>query len=309
MDVLNKYITDQYALYNADTCELIREFPDDSMHFEIYSPPFSSLYTYSNSDRDLGNSKSDEQFFEHFHYITGELFRILKPGRIMAVHCMNLPTSKEKDGFIGIKDFRGELIREFQSVGFIYHAEVTIWKNPVTAMQRTKALGLLHKQIKKDSCMSRMGIPDYIIVMRKPGENLEPVTHTNETYPVSKWQEVASPIWEYEHSPVWWDINQSDTLNVRAARDGRDERHICPLQLPVIERLLDLYTNKGDVVFTPFLGIGSEVYQAVKMERRGVGIELKSSYFDCAVDNMKSLEIDKAQMNIFDYIKEERYAT
>ena len=190
---------------------------------------------------------------------------------------MNLPTSKEKDGFIGIKDFRGDLIREFQSVGFIYHAEVTIWKNPVTAMQRTKALGLLHKQIKKDSCMSRMGIPDYIIIMRKPGENLEPVTHTNETYPVSKWQD-------------------------RAARDGRDERHICPLQLPVIERLVELYTNKGDVVFTPFMGIGSEVYQSVKMERRGIGIELKPSYFDCAADNMKSLEIDKAQMTIFDFM-------
>jgi hypothetical protein len=215
---------------------------------------------------------------------------------------MNLPTSKERDGFIGIKDFRGELIREFQSVGFIYHAEVCIWKNPVTAMQRTKALGLLHKQIKKDSCMSRMGIPDYIIIMRKPGENLEPVTHTNETYPVSKWQDVASPIWEYEHTPVWWDINQTDTLNVRAARDGRDERHICPLQLPVIERLVELYTNKGDVVFTPFMGIGSEVYQSVKMERRGIGIELKPSYFDCAVDNMKSLEIDKAQMTIFDFM-------
>ena len=303
MDVLDKYITEKYALYNADTCELIREFPDDSVHFEIYSPPFSSLYTYSNSDRDLGNSKNDEQFFEHFRFITSELFRILKPGRIMAVHCMNLPTSKERDGFIGIKDFRGELIREFQSVGFIYHAEVCIWKNPVTAMQRTKALGLLHKQIKKDSCMSRMGIPDYVVIMRKPGANPEPVMHTNESYPVSHWQNVASPIWEYEHTPVWWDINQSDTLNARAARDGRDERHICPLQLPVIERLVELYTNPDDIVFTPFLGIGSEVYQSVKMGRRGIGIELKPSYFKCAVDNMQSLEIEKAQMSIFDFLE------
>ena len=303
MDVLDKYITEKYALYNADTCELIREFPDDSVHFEIYSPPFSSLYTYSNSDRDLGNSKNDEQFFEHFRFITSELFRILKPGRIMAVHCMNLPTSKERDGFIGIKDFRGELIREFQSVGFIYHAEVCIWKNPVTAMQRTKALGLLHKQIKKDSCMSRMGIPDYVVIMRKPGANPEPVMHTNESYPVSHWQNVASPIWEYEHTPVWWDINQSDTLNARAARDGCDERHICPLQLPVIERLVELYTNPDDIVFTPFLGIGSEVYQSVKMGRRGIGIELKPSYFKCAVDNMQSLEIEKAQMSIFDFLE------
>lgn len=302
MDCLNKYITDDFAIYNADTCELIKSFPDESMHFEIYSPPFSSLYTYSNSDRDLGNSKTDAQFFEHFHFITKELYRILKPGRMMAVHCMNLPTSKEKDGVIGIKDFRGDLIREFQSVGFIYHAEVCIWKNPVTAMQRTKALGLLHKQIKKDSCMSRMGIPDYVVIMRKPGTNPEPVTHTNATYPVSHWQEVASPIWEYDHSPVWWDINQSDTLNVRMARDGRDERHICPLQLPVIERLVELYTNKGDVVFTPFMGIGSEVYQSVKMGRRGVGIELKEIYFDCAVKNMEMLEAESNQASIFDFL-------
>lgn len=284
--------------------ELIQEIPDEYVHCEIYSPPFSSLYTYSNSDRDLGNSKDDDEFFEHFHFITKELYRILKPGRIMAVHCMNLPTSKEKDGFIGIKDFRGGLIQEFQSVGFIYHAEVCIWKNPVTAMQRTKALGLLHKQLKKDSCMSRMGIPDYIVIMRKPGENKEPVTHTNQTYPVSEWQEVASPIWEYEHSPVWWDINQSDTLNARAARDNRDERHICPLQLPVIERLINLYTNPGDIVFTPFMGIGSEVYQAVLMGRKGVGIELKEAYFDCAVRNMQNADMSNAQETIFDFLKE-----
>lgn len=302
MDCVNKYIGNGCALYNGDSIELIKAFPDESMHFEVYSPPFSSLYTYSNSDRDLGNSKTDEQFFEHFHFLTTELFRILKPGRMMAVHCMNLPTSKERDGFIGIKDFRGELIREFQSVGFIYHAEVCIWKNPVTAMQRTKALGLLHKQIKKDSCMSRMGIPDYVVIMRKPGDNPERVTHTNDTYPVSEWQNVASPIWEYDHSPVWWDINQSDTLNVRMARDGRDERHICPLQLPVIERLLKLYTNPNDIVFTPFLGIGSEVYQAILMGRRGVGIELKKSYFDCAVENVKNAIIESSQPTLFDFI-------
>ena len=303
MDCVNKYIGNGCALYNGDSVELIKAFPDESMHFEIYSPPFLSLYTYSNSDRDLGNSKTDEQFFEHFHFLTTELFRILKPGRIMAVHCMNLPTSKERDGFIGIKDFRGELIREFQSVGFIYHAEVCIWKNPVTAMQRTKALGLLHKQIKKDSCMSRMGIPDYVVIMRKPGDNPERVTHTNDTYPVSEWQNVASPIWEYDHSPVWWDINQSDTLNVRMARDGRDERHICPLQLPVIERLVKLYTNPNDIVFTPFLGIGSEVYQSILMGRRGVGIELKKSYFDCAVENVKNAEIEASQPTLFDFME------
>lgn len=299
MDCLNQYQGKNFYLLNGDTTELIRNFPDNSMHFEIYSPPFSSLYTYSNSDRDLGNSKNDEEFFTHFHFITSELFRILKPGRIMAVHCMNLPTSKERDGFIGIKDFRGDLIREFQSAGFIYHSEVCIWKNPVTAMQRTKALGLLHKQLKKDSCMSRTGIPDYIVIMRKPGDNPEPVTHTNETFPVSDWQEYASPIWQYDFSPCWWDINQSDTLNVRMARESKDERHICPLQLPVIERLLKMYTNEGDTVFTPFLGIGSEVYQAVLMKRKGIGIELKTSYFNCAVENCKAAEMKNEELRLF----------
>lgn len=305
MDCLDKKITDDYAIYCADTCELIREFPDESMHMELYSPPFSSLYTYSNSDRDLGNSKTDEQFFEHFHFIVEELYRILKPGRIMAVHCMNLPTSKERDGFIGIKDFRGDLIREFQRVGFIYHAEVCIWKDPVTAMQRTKALGLLNKQKNKDSCMSRMGIPDYIVIMRKPGENPEPVTHTNDDYPISHWQDVASPIWDYEHTPVWWDINQTDTLNVRAAREGKDERHICPLQLPVIERLVELYTNERDTIFTPFMGIGSEVYQAVKMGRRGIGIELKEAYYKCAENNLDNLDLEKKQVSLDDFLKME----
>lgn len=299
MDCLNQYQGKNFYLLNGDTTELIRNFPENSMHFEIYSPPFSSLYTYSNSDRDLGNSKNDEEFFTHFHFITSELFRILKPGRIMAVHCMNLPTSKERDGFIGIKDFRGDLIREFQSAGFIYHSEVCIWKNPVTAMQRTKALGLLHKQLKKDSCMSRTGIPDYIVIMRKPGENPEPVTHTNETFPVSDWQEYASPIWQYDFSPCWWDINQSDTLNVRMARESKDERHICPLQLPVIERLLKMYTNEGDTVFTPFLGIGSEVYQAVLMGRKGIGIELKTSYYNCAVENCKAAEMKNEELRLF----------
>lgn len=300
--VLDKYIDDKTALYCGDTTEVITQFGDDSVDMEVYSPPFSSLYTYSNSDRDLGNCKDDVEFFTHFGFITKELYRILKPGRIMAVHCMNLPTSKEKDGYIGIRDFRGDLIRAFQKVGFIYHAEVCIWKNPVTAMQRTKALGLLHKQLKKDSCMSRMGIPDYVVFMRKPGDNPERVTHTNETYPVSEWQNVASPIWDEVNSPVWWDINQSDTLNARMPKDDESERHICPLQLPVIERCLRLYSNEGDVIFTPFLGIGSEVYQAVKMKRRGIGIELKPAYYEAAVENVKRAEMELNQMTLLDFI-------
>lgn len=303
MKILNQYITDDCALYNADSVEAIKMIPDNSVGLEVYSPPFSSLYTYSNSDRDLGNSKTDDEFFTHFGFLIDDLLRILKPGRIMAVHCMNLPTSKQNDGYIGIKDFRGQLIRAFQDHGFIYHSEVCIWKNPVTAMQRTKALGLLHKQLKKDSCMSRMGIPDYVVFMRKPGENPDRVTHTNQSFPVSQWQEYASPIWDEYNSPVWWDINQSDTLNARGAKDEESERHICPLQLPVIERIIKMYSNEGDTVFTPFLGIGSEVYQALKMNRKGIGIELKPAYFDEAVRNIKDVEVEKHQTTLFDFMQ------
>lgn len=301
MKVLDQYSTDRYTLINGDTCEVITTIPDGSVGFSVFSPPFSSLYTYSNSDRDLGNSRNDEEFFTHFEFIVKELYRILMDGRIVAIHCMNLPTSKERDGFIGIKDFRGDLIRLFQKVGFIYHAEVCIWKNPVTAMQRTKALGLLHKQIKKDSCMSRMGIPDYVVFMRKPGENPDRVTHTGEDFPVDLWQDYASPIWDELNSPVWWEINQSNTLN-RMFADEESERHICPLQLDVIERCLKMYSKEGDVVFTPFMGIGSEVYQAVKMNRKGFGIELKREYFLQAKSNMMNLDDEDKQMSIEEYL-------
>lgn len=301
MNIVDQYTTDRYTLVNGDTTEVIKGIPDDSIGLSVYSPPFSSLYTYSNSDRDLGNSRNDEEFFTHFEFIVKELYRILMPGRIMAVHCMNLPTSKERDGFIGIRDFRGDLIRIFQKCGFIYHAETTIWKDPVVAMQRTKAPGLLHKQLKKDSCMSRMGIPDYIVFMRKGGVNPERVSHTNESFPVGLWQQYASPAWEEYASPVWWDINQSDTLN-RMFSDEESERHICPLQLGVIDRVVKMYSNEGDVVFTPFMGIGSEVYQAVKMGRKGFGIELKKEYYEQAKKNLQTLDDERNQMTLFDYV-------
>ena len=281
MNVKNQYVDERMALYHGDSCEVLTEIPSDSIHFEIYSPPFASLYTYSNSERDLGNSKNKHEFYEHFEFIVKELYRVLMPGRLMAVHCMNLPTSKSRDGFIGIDDFRGDLIRLFESVGFVYHSEVCIWKDPVIAMQRTKALGLLHKQIKKDSAMCRQGIPDYLVVMRKLGDNPEPVTHTNETFPVDVWQKYASPIWT--------DINPSDTLQYRSARDNEDEKHICPLQLTVIRRALNLWTNPNDVVLTPFMGIGSEVVTALENGRRAVGVELKDSYYRQAEKNARAV--------------------
>lgn len=296
MNVKDSRTADKYALYNGDSCEVLKELPSDSVHYEIYSPPFASLYTYSNSDRDLGNSRSEEEFFEHFDFIAKELYRVLKPGRLMSFHCMNLPTSKEKDGFIGIRDFRGALIRFFEKHGFIFHSEVCIWKDPVTAMQRTKALGLLYKQLKKDSAMSRQGIPDYLVTMRKPGENPERVTHTEAEFPCSVWQKYASP--------VWMDINQSRTLQYRSARENEDERHICPLQLDVIERAIELWTNPGDVVLTHFLGIGSEAYVALKTGRKAIGVELKESYFRQAVSNCESVTAQE-QAQLFEFISPE----
>lgn len=283
-------VTSKYAIYCGDSCEVMQNIPDNSLHFSVYSPPFASLYTYSNSERDLGNCRTHAEFYEQFKFIAKELYRVLMPGRNMSFHCMNLPTSKERDGYIGIRDFRGELIRIFEDVGFIFHSEVCIWKDPVTAMQRTKALGLLHKQIKKDSCMSRQGIPDYLVTMRKPGENLEPVTHTNESFPVDAWQQYASP--------VWMDIRPSDTLQYMSAREQDDERHICPLQLEVIKRAILLWTNENDIVFTPFMGIGSEAYMALKLKRRAVGIELKESYYDVAERNVRSA-VEYEQISLF----------
>lgn len=273
---------ENFLIRLGDCVEKIKDIKDNSIHYSIYSPPFASLYTYSNSERDMGNCKTHSEFYQHFRYLAKELHRVIMPGRLMSFHCMNLPTSKERDGFIGINDFRGELIRIFQDVGFIFHSEVCIWKDPVTAMQRTKALGLLHKQIKKDSCMSRQGIPDYLVTMRKDGDNPERVSHTNETFPVSMWQRYASP--------VWMDINPSDTLQKESARENNDERHICPLQLQVIERGIELWTNPGDTVLSPFAGIGSEGYQAIKMGRKYIGFELKESYFRCACNNLMRVE-------------------
>lgn len=277
MNVLNQEVNEKFSLYNGDSVEVLKGIPDNSIHYSIFSPPFASLYTYSNSDRDMGNSKTDDEFYEHFTFLVKELYRVTMPGRLLSFHCMNLPTSKVRDGVIGIKDFRGLLIRIFTDAGWIYHSEVCIWKNPVTAMQRTKALGLLWKQLKKDSAMSRQGIPDFIVTMRKPGDNPERVTHTDESFPCNVWQKYASP--------VWMDINQSDTLQRKSAREDKDEKHICPLQLEVIKRCIELWSNPNDIVLDPFAGIGSTPYVALRMGRRGLGVELKESYYEQAVKN------------------------
>lgn len=278
--VIDQYIDENMALYNGDSAEILKGIPDDTVHFMIYSPPFASLYVYSNSERDLGNCRTLSEFYTQFEFIVKELYRCLMPGRLMAVHCMNLPTTKGRDGFIGIQDFRGDLIRLFQKAGFYYHSEICIWKDPVVQMQRTKALGLLHKQIKKDSSMSRQGLAEYLVIMRKPGDNPKPIAHSSNSFPVEEWQKYASP--------VWMDINPSDTLQSKSCRDDKDEKHICPLQLSVIRRAVDLWSNPGETVLTPFLGIGSEAYVALERGRKAIGIELKPSWFDQAVKNCKA---------------------
>jgi hypothetical protein len=282
MKVLDQCHGEKFAIYQADTCEVIRGVPDASVHYSVFSPPFASLYTYSASPRDMGNSADHDQFVDHLEFLVPELYRVTKPGRLLSFHCMLLPTSKMRDGVIGLRDFRGDLIRSFARAGWVHHSEVVIWKDPVTAMQRTKALGLLHIQLKKDSSMSRQGIPDYLVTMRKPGTNEEPIAHTDESFPVQLWQRYASP--------VWMDIDPSDTLQFRSAREEADERHICPLQLEVIRRALLLWSNPGDVVFSPFAGIGSEGYVALQEGRRFVGVELKRSYYEQAARNLSEVE-------------------
>jgi DNA modification methylase len=277
MSCINQVVTDKYTAIHGDCVEALKDLPDHCIGYSIFSPPFSSLYTYSNSPRDMGNCRDDEEFFDHFQYLVKELMRVMKPGRDVSFHCMMLPSSKERHGYIGLRDFRGDLIRAFQKEGFIFASEVTIWKDPVTAMQRTKALGLLHKTVRGNAAMSRQGIADYLVTMRSPGES-ERVTHGAE-YPVELWQKIASP--------VWMDINPSDTLQYRSARSAEDERHICPLQLEVIRRGIALWTNPGDIVLSPFMGIGSEGHVALEMDRKFVGVELKDSYYDQAVRNLE----------------------
>lgn len=297
MKVIDQSQGQDWALYHGDCIEVIKGIPDDSIHFSVFSPPFSQLYTYSSSDHDLGNSRNDNEFIQHFSFLVKELYRCLMPGRIIAMHCMNIPAMKSRDGFIGLKDFRGDLIRTFQSEDFIYHSEVMIWKDPVTQMQRTKALGLLHKQVVKDSAMSRQGLPDYLVMMRKPGGNPEPVSGELSGYvgtnklPSTGVESIN--IWQNYASPCWYDIDPGDTLQFRSARDNNDERHICPLQLQVIDRALQLWTNPGDVVLSPFAGIGSEGYSSLRMGRKFVGIELKESYYKAATNNLANAEGSK----------------
>jgi DNA modification methylase len=307
INAINQVINEQYAIYEGDSCELMQGISGNSIGYSLHSPPFEGLYKFSNSDRDVSNNEG-EGFWKHYGFIIKELLRITKPGRLASVHVMQLPTSKTKHGFIGMRDFRGEVVKAFQDAGWHFASEVCIWKDPVVAQQRTKSIRLLHKQVTKDSTISGQGLADYILTFRKPGINDEPCDGMFEFYigegdapePIEsrlgrqsedeakKWYSIE--VWQRYASPVWMDINQSRTLQYRGARDDKDEQHISPLQLDVIERCIHLWSNPGDVVFTPFLGIGSEVYGAVELGRKGIGIELKPSYFKQAVKNLEALQ-------------------
>jgi len=312
-NVINQIVNENYAIYEGDSCEIMPSLPSESIGYSLHSPPFEGLYKFSNSDRDVSNSSGDD-FYKHYGFIIEELFRITKTGRLASVHCMQLPTSITRDGFIGMRDFRGEIVRLFQSKGWVFHSEVCIWKDPVVAQQRTKSIRLLHKQVTKDASISGQGLADYILTFRKVGKNQDPVAGMFEYYigegnapePIEsrlkrqneedakKWYSIE--VWQRYASPVWMDISQSRTLQYRGGRDEKDEQHISPLQLDVIERCIHLWSNPNDVVFTPFLGIGSEVYGAVELGRKGLGIELKPTYFKQAVKNLSELKLNSERL-------------
>jgi hypothetical protein len=314
---LDQVVCDDYAIYHGDACELIRAVPTNSVHFGIHSPPFEGLYKFTNSDRDVSNNEGGA-FWEHYSFLIAELLRVTMPGRLHSVHVMQLPATKTREGFIGMRDFRGDVVRAYQAAGWIMHSEVCIWKDPVVAQQRTKSIRLLHKQLCKDSALSGQGLADYVVMFRKPGVNETPIAGGFDRYvgdgvdvsreayyrqaaaleaegktawPYAQWVSIMT--WQRYASPVWSDIRQTRTLQYRSARDEKDEQHISPLQLDVIERCIDLWSNPGETVLTPFMGIGSEVYCAVDAGRRGVGFELKDSYFRQSVLNMQRLADQK----------------
>lgn len=290
--VLDQCQTDQFQIYNADCLDVLAEMPAASIDFSIFSPPFVDLFCYSSSERDFGNAPDYESFFVMFAELTKQLARVVKPGRIVACHCIDIPAMKERDGYIGLKDFPGDIIKSFQAAGFIYHSRTTIWKDPLIEATRTKAIGLMHKQLCKDSVMSRCGLPDYLLAFRLPGENELPVAHPGGIHeyfgaddPGGQGEKRSHQVWRAYASPVWADVRQTLVLSHREAREEKDEKHLCPLQIDTIARAITLWSNPGEVVFTPFMGVGSEVYQAVTMGRKGVGVELKPTYYAQAVKN------------------------
>jgi hypothetical protein len=279
---------DNWHLMLGDSCERMAEIPPDSVGLSVYSPPFASLFTYSPSIRDLGNSSDRAEFIEHYGFIIRENLRVTMPGRVACVHVQQLTTTKSTNGVIGLTDFRGDVIRAYLGAGWIFHGEVTVNKDPQAQAIRTKAQALMFVTKNRDSSMTRPALADYLLLFRKPGENQVPIKN-----------DVSNEEWIDWAQPVWWDIRETRTLNARVAKDSADERHICPLQLDFIERCVRLWSNPGETVLSPFAGIGSEVYSAVKLGRRGLGIELKPSYWQTAVRNLEDLAAEMAVPDLF----------
>lgn len=277
----DNYVTDDargdgWHIMLGDSCERLAEIPDNSIDLSVFSPPFASLFTYSPSDRDLGNSTDRDQFLDHYRFIIDHLLRVVKPGRLVAVHCQQVTLQKAKDGHMGLTDFRGDLIRAHMDAGFIFHGEVTVDKDPQAQAIRTKAHALMFVSLKRDGCNVRPALADYVLIFRVPGDNAVPVI-----------TDVDNETWIEWARPIWTGIRESDTLNAAEGRDNDDERHICPLQLPLIERCVRLWTNKGETVLSPFAGIGSEGFEAVRLGRQFIGCELKPSYWSTACSNLE----------------------
>jgi DNA modification methylase len=322
VNVIDQTIEGDFAIYNSDCVAMLAGLPENSVHFALWSPPFQSLYVFSDDPRDVSNCRNDADFWKQYRWVLEGVYRALKPGRLITIHAMDLPTSITRDGFIGMRAFPDENRRLCEDIGFIFHSRTIIWKDPVSAMQRTKALGLLHKQIVKDSAMSRMGICDQMITMRKPGDNDEPISGTFEEYfgddmtdaqmtafadsnyetggRRSREENKSIHIWQRYASPVWMDCAQSDVLSHRVARAEHDERHISPLQLTPVRRCMDMWTNPGDIVMSPFTGIGTVGYVAMEMGRKFCGAELKSSYYRQAVANLRLAVRKKNDGTLFD---------
>ena len=325
MKTISQEVGKNWAMYNGDCVEVCGGIPDSTIHFSVFSPPFIGLYIYSDSERDMGNCKSDNEFYQHFEFLIKELYCVTIPGRLCAVHCKDLPLYFGKDEAAGLKDFPGAIVSLFSANKWTFHSRVTIWKCPVIERERTNNNGLLHKTILRDRSQSRQGMADFLLVFRKTPQGTllsdEPVTSKEglERYsgipeadprrrdsfhpsPHSRKSIAANNsinIWRRYAEPVWWDINQMDVLNYKLGRDEKDCKHICPLQLGVIERAVELWTNPLDVVLSPFAGIGSEGYVSVNCGRKFVGIELKKTYYDRAVKNLKCAEQSK-QADMFD---------
>ena len=304
MSILNEKVTEDYAAYHADCIQYIKTVPDNSLDFSISSPPFSSLYIYSESEADMGNSSSDEEFFEHYRFLVQELYRAMRPGRLVAIHVKDLVyyQGSSESGTAGLRPFSDDCTKLYMECGFDFHSRITIWRDPVLERSKTNAHGLLWKTFQKDSTFCRVGMPEYLLVFRKwtkEGEEdlVKPVTHPKEGKyaTVKPWQELASPVWNYQPGQSGFgdlDLPATDVLNVKIARDDRDEKHLCPMPLNITERAIELYTNEGDVVFSPFMGIGSEGYKALEMGRKFIGTELKEAYFKQAI---KHLDMAKKQ--------------